>query len=69
MTSSKKKKVPLDSLHHDHAALTEILKSRRAVSMETLSVGTRLLWGIYLVILEDALSILNSLIQYLIPKT
>lgn len=56
--------LPLDSLQRDHATLTEILVSRRGVSTETLSVGMRLLWGIYLAILEDALTTLTSLINY-----
>lgn len=57
--------LPLDSLQRDHAALTEILQARRGVSMETMQVGMRLVWGIYLTILEDALAALDSLINYL----
>jgi hypothetical protein len=57
--------LPLDSLQRDRIILTGILEARRGVSTETLSIGMRLLWGIYLNILEDALSTLNSLIQYL----
>lgn len=58
--------IPLDSLQRDHATLTEILQARRSVALgATLSVGMRLLWGIYLAILEDALTTLNSLIEYL----
>lgn len=60
--------IPLDSLQRDHAALTEILQARRSVSTETLSVGMRLLWGIYLAILKDALTTLDSLIQSLTPE-
>ena len=58
---------PLDSLQQDHVVLTEILQARRGVSMETLSIGMRILWGVYLAILEDALTTLNSLINYLTP--
>jgi len=57
--------IPLDSLQQDHVVLTEILQARRAVSVETLSVGMRILWQVYLTILEDALTTLNSLINYL----
>jgi len=55
----------LDSLQRDHANLTELLQTHRGVSTETLSVGTRLLWGIYLAILADALTTINSLINHL----
>jgi len=57
--------IPLDSLQRDHATLTQILQARRGVSMETLSVGMRILWQVYLTILEDALTTLNSLINFL----
>ena len=59
--------IPLDSLQQDHVALTEILAARRAVTTVTLPVGVRLVWGIYLAILEDALSTLASLISFLTP--
>lgn len=58
----------LDSLQQDHATLAQILETRRAVTVETMSTGQRLLWRMYLSILEDALSTVGSLIQYLSPK-
>jgi len=56
--------IPLDSLQQDHATLSQLLHARRAVTMETLPIGMRILFGIYLTILEDALTTLNSLIQF-----
>jgi len=58
----------LESLQRDRAVLTEILTARRAVTTVTLPVGVRLVWQIYLTILEDALTTLNSLITFLTPK-
>ena len=55
----------IDDLQADHSALATILRSRRAVSTDGMSVGTRVLWTIYLQILEDALKTLDSLIQFL----
>jgi hypothetical protein len=59
--------IELDQLLNDHATLTRILEERRAVTAVTLPVGVRLVWGIYLAILEDALSTLSSLISFLAP--
>jgi hypothetical protein len=53
---------------HDQIAIAQILQDRRAVTTVTLPVGARLIWGIYLSILEDALSTLGSLISFLTPK-
>jgi hypothetical protein len=58
----------LESLQHDHVLLMELLESRRTVTTETLPAGLRILWTIYLTILEDAVTTLNSLISYLSPK-
>lgn len=55
----------LDSLRHDHAVLAKILEARRTATAETLPAGTRILWQVYLTILEDALMTLNSLISHL----
>ena len=57
--------LPLDSLQRDHVALTEILQARRAVSMETMKIGERIAWQMYLAILADALATLESLINHL----
>jgi len=54
----------IDSLRQDHATLTELLAARRAVTVVTLPVGMRILFNIYLTILEDALTTLNSLIVF-----
>jgi hypothetical protein len=56
---------PLDFLRQDQAALADILAARQTVTTVTLPVGARMLWGIYLVILEDALATLRSLIEFL----
>lgn len=55
----------LDDLQADHSTLASILRSRRAVATDGMSVGIRVLWTIYLQILEDALKTLDSLIQFL----
>lgn len=53
------------ALQEDHATLSRLLEQRRAVTTVTLSAGQRLLWQIYLTILEDALKTLQSLIDHL----
>lgn len=58
---------PLDFLHQDHEILSQLLAARRAVTAETLPVGARLLWTMYLTILEDAVATLQSLLHYLTP--
>jgi len=58
----------VDLLRQDHATLTEIFTARRSVSADTLPIGLRMVWQIYLTILEDALKTLDSLIQSLDPK-
>lgn len=55
----------LDQLQHDHAAITGILAAQRALPVDGKQVGVRILLGIYFHILEDALTTLNSLIQYM----
>jgi hypothetical protein len=60
--------IVLEDLQHDHAVLTEILTARRTVTAVTLPVGMRLVWQIYIMILEDALKTLNSMIDYLEDK-
>lgn len=73
----------LDQLQRDHAMITAILAAQRELLADGLQVGVpparedhssslvgvRILLGIYSNILEDALSTLNSLIQYLHPTT
>jgi hypothetical protein len=59
--------IQLDQLLSDHATLARILQERRAVTAITLPVGLRLVWGIYLTILEDALTTLGTLISFLTP--
>lgn len=54
----------IEDLYHDHAAISQILERRRGVTTETLPPGLRVLWNIYLTILEDALKTLNSLISH-----
>jgi hypothetical protein len=57
----------LDTLQQDHHTFTQLLAARRTVSTETMSFGVRVVWQIYLTILEDALTTLTSLIQFLSP--
>jgi hypothetical protein len=40
-----------------------MLRARRAVSIEGMSSGDRTIWTVYLVILEEAIKILDSLIN------
>ena len=54
----------IDDLQSDNSTLATMLRSRRAVSTEGMSVGVRVLWAIYLQILEDALKTLDSLIRF-----
>jgi hypothetical protein len=56
---------PVDLLRQDYLLFAEILAARRAVTVETLPAGAGLVWKIYLTILEDALSTLRSLLDYL----
>lgn len=58
----------LEHLQADRSALAQLLAARRTVSVETLPAGARLLWGAYLVLLEDALKLLGSLIDFLERK-
>ena len=58
----------LEHLQADHSALDQLLTNRRTVSVETLPPGARLLWGAYLVLLEDGLKLLSSLIGFLEKK-
>jgi hypothetical protein len=58
--------IVIDHLKNDHAALKHILQDRRTISVETLPIGTRVLWSIYITILEDALYTLISIIDHLV---
>ena len=60
---------PPESLQQDHATLTQILDARRAVTTVTMPIGVQLLWRVYLTILEDAVTTLSSLINYLGPES
>jgi hypothetical protein len=55
----------IEDLQADHSALATMLRSRRAVSTEGMSVSARALWTVYLLILEDALRTLDTLINSL----
>jgi hypothetical protein len=55
----------IEDLQADHSTLAIILRARRAVPMEGMPMGVRVLWTIYLQILEDALKTLDSLIQFM----
>lgn len=55
----------LDQLQKDHSTITEILRVHRAIPADGLQVGVRTLLGIYLHILEDALTTLDALIGFL----
>ena len=58
----------IDELKQDAQVFTQLLTARRAVSMETLPIGTRVLWTSYLVLLEDAVKISRALLQFLERK-
>jgi len=60
--------IDLEAIQQDRVLLTKILLARRGVTVETLPIGARIAWRIYINILEDALSILNSLIDHLSPR-
>ena len=62
-------KVELDCLRQDHATLAQILEERRSVTTVTLPASARILWSVYLLILEDALKTINSLITFLASKS
>jgi len=53
----------IEDLQADHSALATMLRARRAVSTEAMSMSVRTLWTVYLNILEGAIKILDSLIQ------
>ncbi len=59
----------LDQLRRHRDTLTELLQSQREVVMDDMSPGLRISWQIYALILQDAISILNSLIEYLNQPT
>lgn len=58
----------LDQLQNDHAAISEILDAQRELQDDGLQVGVRILLKIYVAILEDAIAILKSLIEFLNRK-
>lgn len=58
----------LDQFQRDHATITEILGAQRELPADGLQVGARILLKIYVTILEDAIAVLKSLIEYLARK-
>ena len=56
-----------EQLQADHTTLTTLLQTQRTYEPTHTTVGMRITAQIYIHILEDALSILNSLITYLNP--
>jgi hypothetical protein len=58
----------LDQLQSDHATITDILRAQRDLPEDGLQVGARVLLKIYIAILEDAIAILKSLIEFLNKK-
>jgi hypothetical protein len=55
----------LDSLRRDHLLLEELLEARRGVSTETMPRGVNILWQLYLQTLQEALSAIDYLIDFL----
>ena len=58
----------LELLQQDHALLNDLLEARRSVPTETMRTIERIAWDMYLTLLQDALSTLDSLIEHLTPK-
>jgi len=58
----------LEFLQQDRALLSDLLDARRSVSIETMKTIERIAWDMYLTLLQDALSTLDSLIEHLTPK-
>lgn len=58
----------LEFLQQDHALLNDLLEARRSVPTETMRTIERIAWDMYLTLLQDALSTLDSLIEHLTPK-
>lgn len=59
---------PLPVYTAHHAILAQLLNEQRALLTPGLPAGVRITMEIYLHILEDALSVLDSLIHYLTPS-
>ncbi len=55
----------IDQLRRHRETLSELIQSEQEFSADVSRPGLRLLWQTYLVILQDAISILNSLIDYI----
>lgn len=60
---------PIEFLQGDREHLTDILQSRRDISVEAMPTGARLLWQVYLRTLQEALAALEALIAYLSPQS
>jgi hypothetical protein len=59
----------LDRLQTDHQTITQIIQIHRDTPADGHGVGVSTLMNIYLHILEDALTTLNSLIQFLAKRS
>jgi hypothetical protein len=59
----------LDQSHSDHSAIEQILQTHKASQPEEMQIGARLLMKIYITIMEDALTALKSIIQFLKPSS
>ena len=58
----------LEILQGDRTVLTKILYERQTAATETFPLGVRILWTLYVQLLVDTLTTLNSLITALTPK-
>lgn len=59
----------LNQLQQDHAAIENILRVHQSTTIDKLPIGVRLALKMYFMILEDAISTLSSLIEFLTPRT
>jgi hypothetical protein len=57
----------LADLRAHHAILERLVVASRQMPTEPVPIGVRLSFAIYLNVLEDAVSVLNSIIEYLDP--
>ena len=55
----------MDNLKRDSEAITRMLERHRAQPLDHPSFGVRKVYEIYIMILDDAIKTLNSLIQFL----
>jgi hypothetical protein len=57
----------LEELRAHHAILERLITASRQMPTEPVPIGVRLSFVIYLNVLEDAVSVLNSIIEHLDP--